>query len=194
MNKSTTVLLAAAALFLGGCAAPAAPAAPLTSTTTVEATAEATPPPVVRGPGEYTFENSTGTKGTMSIPGEPDAEIERLRTLAETAPPVTYLTVHVDNRAGTVGANMYGVSIFTPAGEELQYRNADEYINSIRPSDAPAAVYNQFIEAETKHMAMAKPKAVKEFVLTGPPVPEVFTAVTVYPTGMSDPVDALPAS
>jgi len=181
-------ILAAAVMLTAGCAAPAA--APATK----EAPAEATvaPTPVVMGPGEYTFENATGAKGALSIPGKADAEIEKLRVLGK-GPAVTYLSVHVDNRQGTVGVNMYGISIFDPAGQEYKYTNADAYIDAIRPSDATAEVYNQFIEAGNKHMAMAKPKAVKDFVLTGPALPKTFTAVTVYPTGMSDPVDALPA-
>jgi hypothetical protein len=177
-------------LTVTGCAAqPAAQTEP--SSTTAAPTTEA---PKILKPGAYTFENATGTKGTLQIPGQPDAEIEQLRTLSPGAPAVTYLTFHVDNRAGTVGANMYGVSIFTPAGEELQYKNADAYIDAIRPSDAPASVYNQFIAAGNKHMSMAKPKAVKDFVLTGPAVPDEIAGITVYPTGMSDPVDALPSS
>jgi hypothetical protein len=187
-------ILAAAVMLTAGCAAPAAaPATTGTSSAPSEAAAEATPTPVVMGPGEYTFESLAGATGTMQIPGTPDPEIEKLRALVK-GPAVTYLTVHVDNRQGTSNVNMYGVSIFTPDGQELKYTNADTYIDSIRPSDAPAAVYNQFIDASNKHGAMAKPKSVKDFVLTGPPVPKVITSVTVYPTGMSDPVDALPAS
>jgi hypothetical protein len=53
---------------------------------------------------------------------------------------------------------MYGVSIFTPAGEELKYRGAAVYIDSIRPGDAPAEVYNQFIDASNKHIEMANRK------------------------------------
>jgi hypothetical protein len=143
-------------------------------------------------PGSFTFENATGAKGTMEIPGKPDPEIERLRALVK-GPKVTYLTVHVDNRQGTEAVNMYGVSIFTPAGEELKYTGADKYIDSIRPGDAPAEVYNQFIAAGNKHIEMANPKGVKDFVLTGPAVPTEITGVTVYPTGISDPVEAAPA-
>lgn len=177
-----------------GCAAPASSPAPPTETTAEYTAPESTPPaPVVMGPGEYTWENATGAKGTMTIPGKPDPEIEKLRTLAK-GKPTTYITVKVDNRQGTTGVNMYGISIFTPEGDELQYKNADVYIDSLRPSDAPAEVYNQFIEASNKHGAMAKPKAVKEFVMTGPALPKSFTAVTVYPTGISGPVDASPAS
>ena len=187
-------MLAAVVIFATGCAAPAAttPATTAAPEPATQSAPEVTPTPVVLGPGEYTWENATGAKGTMSIPGKPDPEIERLRTLAG-GKPTTYITVKVDNRQGSVGVNMYGISIFTPEGEELEYRNADEYISSLRPDDAPAEVYNQFIEAGNKHMAMANPKAVKTFVMTGPALPETFTGVTVYPTGTSDPVDALPA-
>lgn len=180
-------------LLATSCAAPAASPAPPPETTGEYTAPGSTPPaPVVMGPGEYTWENATGAKGTIAIPGKPDPEIEKLRALVK-GKPTTYITVKVDNRQGTTGVNMYGISIFTPEGEELQYKNADTYIDSLRPSDAPAEVYNQFIEAGNKHMAMAKPKSVKEFVMTGPALPDTFTAVTVYPTGGSDPVDALPA-
>lgn len=143
-------------------------------------------------PGAYTFENATGTVGTLSIPGTPDPEIEKLRTFVG-GKPITYLTVEVDNRKGTVGVNMYGVSIFTPDGQELKYVNADSYINAMRPANAPADVYNQFFELGNKHVGMAKPLATKDFVLVGPAVPEVITGVTVYPTGGANPVHALPA-
>jgi hypothetical protein len=185
-------ILAAVAILATGCAAPAT-TTPAASPAPTEAAAEVTPTPVAMGPGEYTWENGTGAKGTMSIPGKPDPEIEKLRALA-TGPAVTYLTVHVDNRQGTKGVNMYGISIFDPAGQEYKYTGVSEYIDNIRPDDEPAEVYNQFIDASNKHNEMAKPKAVKDFVLTGPALPKTFTAVTVYPTGMSNPVDALPSS
>lgn len=115
-----------------------------------------TPTPVVMGPGEYTFESATGTIGTMSIPGAPDPEIEKLRALVE-GEPVTYLKVKVDNRKGTLGVNMYRVSIFTPEGQELKYVNADSYIDEMRPSGAPAEVYNSFIKLSNRHGEMADP-------------------------------------
>lgn len=183
------IAITAAALILTGCSAPAAsqPAAQHVETLT----ATPTPTPTVLEPGKFTFTNATGAMGTLEVPGTPDLEIEGLRALAG-GEPTTYLTVSVDNRNGTVGVNMYGVSIFTPEGKELKYTGADTYLNSLRPSNAPAKVYNQFIEAGNRHMEMAKPNAVKNFVLVGPEVPAEFTAITVYPTGMSDPVDATP--
>lgn len=170
-------------LLATACSAPAESSAP----------AEVAPTPVVMGPGEYTWENDTGAKGTITIPGKPDPEIEKLRAIVK-AKPTTYITVKVDNRQGTEPVTMHGISIFTPEGEELQYTTAYDYVGAVTPADAPAEVYNRFIEEGNKHNDPANPKAVKEFVMTGPALPETFTAVTVYPTGGFDPVDALPAS
>lgn len=183
-------ILAAVAVLATSCAAPAATSP---APAPVSTTAEATPTPVVLGHGTYTWENASGAKGEMTLPGAPDPSVERLRALVK-GPAVSYVSVKVDNRAGSELVNMYGVSIFTPEGEELQYKNADEYIDAIRPSDAPAEVYNQFIDLGDKLGAEAKPGAVKTFVLTGPALPKEFSRVTVYPTGGFDPVDALPAS
>lgn len=190
-------VLCVGTLMLTGCAGGSTPTAqtPVTSPADVSGPTEtASPTPTIMKPGSFTFENATGAKGTLTVPAKPVAEIEKLRALAPGAPKVTYLTVHVDNRQGTEAVNMYGVSIFTPAGEELKYTNADQYIDTIRPGDAPAEIYNQFIEASNKHMEMANPKGVKDFVLTGPAVPAEITGITVYSTGISDPVEAVPAS
>ena len=187
------IIFAAVAVLATSCAAPAATSTPAPEPAPVTTTAEPTPTPVVLGHGTYVWENATGAKGEMTLPGAADAEVEKLRALVK-GPAVNYLSVKVDNRAGSELVNMYGVSVFTPEGEELQYKNAGEYINEIRPGDAPSEVYNQFIDAGNKLGAEAKPGAVKTFVLTGPALPKEFSRVTVYPTGGFDPVDALPAS
>jgi hypothetical protein len=181
-------LIVSAVLVLAatGCSAPAPASEPAAS---VAPTTEA---PKVLKPGTFSFEAS-GAKGTLEVPGKPVAEVEALRALVK-APAVTYLTVHVDNRQGTEAVNMYGVSLFTPAGEELRYEGVSTYIGSIRPDDAPAETYNKFIHASNKHLDLADPHEVKDFILTGPPVPAEFTAVTVYPTGAYNPVEAAPAS
>ena len=173
-------------LAVTGCGAEsAAPAAEPAPATTSEA-------PKVLVPGEYVFETPEGAKGTIQLPGKPDAGVEALRVLGK-GPKTTYVTVKVDNRQGTGDINMYGVSVFTPAGEEVKYEGASTYINSITPDDAPSEIYNQFVEGHNKHNDTASPKSVKEFVLTGPTVPAEFTGVTVYPNGAYDPVEAAPA-
>jgi hypothetical protein len=148
------------------------------------------------GPGEYEFTVPTGGKGTLTIPAEPLEEIESLRTLVQ-GEPVTYITGTVDNRDGSEAVNMYGVSIFTPEGEELEYKGADSYADELRnllPDNAPSETHNRFIDTSNKHQIFVKPLAKGDFVLVGPSVPQEITGITVYPTGGFDPVQATPVS
>ena len=143
-------------------------------------------------PGQYTFRNANDAVGTMSIPGTPDPEVEKLRALVGGEAP-TYVTATVDNQKGTEDVAMRAVSIFTPDGQELKYENASTYVDQLRPPGAQAEVYNVFIKLAAKLKAQAKPGTVRDFVLVGPPVPEVFSGVKVHLNGMADPVDAVPA-
>jgi hypothetical protein len=151
-----------------------------------------TPSPVVLKPGQYTFENANDAVGTMRMPGTPDPEVEKLRALVGGEPP-TYIGVTVDNQKGTEDVGMRGVSIFTADGQELKYENANTYVDQMRPPGAQAEVYNVFIKLANKLKAQAKPGTVRDFVLVGPPVPEVFSSVKVHLSGMADPLDAVPA-
>jgi hypothetical protein len=152
-----------------------------------------TPLPVVLRPGQYTFRNATDAVGTMSMPGTPDPEVEKLRALVGGEPP-TYVTITVDNQKGTEDVGVRAVSIFTPDSQELKYENAYNYVDQMRPPGAQAEVYNVLIKFADKLKAQAKPGMVRDFVLVGPPVPEVFSGVKVHLDDMSDPVDALPAA
>ena len=161
-------------------------------TKTLAAAPTAIPSPVVMKPGQYTFRNANDAVGTMSIPGTPDPEVEKLRALVGGEAP-TYVTATVDNQKGTEDVGMRALSIFTPDGQELKYENANTYVDQLRPPGAQAEVYNVFIKLATKLKAQAKPGTVRDFVLVGPPVPEVFSGVKVHLNGMADPVDAVPA-
>lgn len=143
-------------------------------------------------PGQYTFSTASGAIASMSIPGTPDPEVEKLRALVGGSAP-TYVTVTVDNSRGSESVNMHSVSIFTPDRQELKYVNASTYVDDLRPPDARAEVYNVFIKLSNKLKADAKPRTVKDFVLIGPPVPDAISSVKVHPTGISDPLDAQPA-
>ncbi len=147
-------------------------------------------------PGQFEFTAPSGGKGTLALPAEPVAELESLRALVK-GKPVTYVTGTIDNREGSEAINMYGVSIFTPEGEEIQYKSADTYVDELQgllPADAPSATYNLFVDAINKHQIFVKPLAKGDVVLVGPTVPQEITGVTVYPTGAFNPVDATPAS
>ncbi len=159
-------------------------------------TASATPSKTLMSPGQFESTAPSGGKGTLTIPAKPVAEIESLRALVK-GEPVTYLTGTIDNREGSEAINMYGVSIFTPEGEERQYKSVDTYLEELRgllPEDAPSETYNLFIDASNKHQIFVKPLAKSNVVLVGPTVPQEITGVTVYPTGAFNPVEATPAS
>lgn len=112
------------------------------------------------------------------------------------APPVTYITAKVDNREGTEFINMYSLSIFTPEGKELKYKEVSAYIDELQrklPENAPSQQYNRFVDVGNSYLDGAPPLAVKDFILVGPEVPAQITGITVSPTGMFNPVPAEPA-
>jgi hypothetical protein len=117
-------------LSLVGCGGESTGTGPTSGPTT--AGPESTPPPAQRitGPGTYTFKALSGGTGTLQVPGAPNADIEELRPLVG-APAVTYISAAVDNRQGSAGINMYSISIFTPAGQELEYKGAHTYVDEL---------------------------------------------------------------
>lgn len=147
------------------------------------------------GPGEYTFQPLTGGTGALSIPGKPVADLEGLRALVK-GKPVTYLTIAMDNREGSADVHIGGVSLFTPAGDEVKYQTASAYsgeLEKLLPADAPAETSNRFITAYNQHNDPVKPLTKGTVTLVGPTPPAEFTGVKVY-DAYGDPVDALPKS
>lgn len=149
------------------------------------------------GPGKYTFTASGGGTGLIQVPAPgPAQDLEELRAIVK-APPVTYLAVTVDNRKGSEFINMYGVSIFTPEGKELTYKEAHAYVEELRnklPPDVPSSVWNKFADVGNSYLDGASPLEVKDFTMVGPEVPSQITGITVSPTGMFNPVNAEPAA
>lgn len=131
--SSVRLRLAIAACLLvtvTGCGGSSTPADPAVSSSaapggyTGEASVSEPASPRIMAPGKYTFTASGGGTGTLQVPAPgPAQDLEELRAITQ-APPVTYLAVSVDNRKGTEFINMYGVSIFTPEGKELKYKEA----------------------------------------------------------------------
>jgi hypothetical protein len=122
-------------------------------------------------------------------------EVEELRAIVN-APPVTYISAGVDNRDGTKSINMYSLSIFTPEGKELKYTGVSPYVDDLRailPPDAPAEIFNRFIDVSDAYLDDASPLEVKNFVLVGPEVPAQISGITVFPTGGFPPVSAAAA-
>lgn len=145
-------------------------------------------------PGTFTFTTSGGGTGVLELPAPTVPEIEELRQLVG-GEPVEYITAAVDNRKGSDPINMYEVQIFNPEGRQYTYSGVDSYLSELRnrlPKDAPAETYNRFVDLSNAYLDDAAPLEVKNFVLVGEPVPTEITGVTVYATGVFDPVSATP--
>lgn len=145
-------------------------------------------------PGTFTFTTSGGGTGVLEVPAPAVSEIEELRQLVG-GEPVEYITAAVDNRKGSDSINMYQVQMFDPQGRQYTYTGVDSYLDELRdklPEDAPSETYNRFVDLSNAHLDDAAPLEVKNFVLVGEPVPTEITGITVYATGVFDPVSATP--
>lgn len=202
MRKS---LLVSAALLVGltGCGQEG-PATITPETAPGETTAAAPPSeetspsasalPTTFGAGEYYFEYM-GATGTITMPSDPVADVEEIREMAG-VDPVTYATVKVDNRKGSEYINMYGISVYSPAGEEFEFVDASSAIADW-PIDSEVVgvdAYNRSVDVNNKYLDGADPLQVKEFVMVGqfPELPEEFAGISVMPSGGFDSVLAVP--
>lgn len=156
------------------------------------ATQAAPAPHRTTGPGDYNFKARGGGLGTLHVPGAPVAGIEELRTFVN-APPVTYITGTVDNRQGSETIRVVAMSIFTPEGKEVKYKEAFDYVGELLdkvPDSTPLQQRNKFHDLLTSYLDPIPPLAVKDVVLVGPEVPAQITGITVAPNGTFSPVPA----
>lgn len=179
--KKYLLPISIAALVLTGCSGKTVDPVP---TASPEGSISSTPPTVsgdadpITGPGSFTFETTYSGVGTLDVPGEPSAEIERLRVQAG-APEVTYVTGNLDNRQGSEPFSVYSVSVYDPEGNEYVYESASDYLSEIRPSDAPAEIYNQYIELGNSLMDDIDPLQRADFILVGPELPGQITGLSI---------------
>lgn len=132
----------------------------------------------VTGHGTYSFQTGTGGEGTMTVPAEPIAEVEDLRIQVD-GKEVTYITATIDNREGSDPFDLYQINIYDPAGQQYVYTNVSDYISEIRPADAEASFYNQFIDLANSFESIVQPLQVSDFVMVGPEVPEEIAGIAV---------------
>lgn len=199
--------LSIALLLLTGCASDTEPAAEPAVETTAQATPTQTPvvsepsplpeetteepAPETMGPGAYTFQADTGGAGTLNVPGEAPADLEALREQAG-AEPVTYLTGNFDNRAGTESFDVYTITIYDPEGNAYEYLPASDWVFDIIPEEAPAEIYNQYIDASNSLTSVIDPLQRADYVMVGPAIPEEITGISVS-SGFTE-IPATPAT
>lgn len=153
---------------------------------------------------DYWFGTMDGNIGKFTFPGDPVAEYEELRSLVD-GTPVTYVTVAVDNREAIDGANMYGIDAFDEDGRKYEFRKIDEALTEWQAlvdaeasdySNEDVELYNLFNDAINESTWHADVGEVAEFVLASADteLPAEFTRISVFHSGMFDPVDARPIS
>lgn len=134
--------------------------------------------PETMAPGSFTFSIPDGATGTLEVPGTPNPDIEAMRAEVG-APEVTYLTGNLDNRGGSEAFDVYTISVYDTDGNEFEYVPAQDYVFEITPKDAPAEVYNTYVDLYNSFPTVIDPLQRADFVMVGPVLPADFTGVTV---------------
>lgn len=154
--------------------------------------------------GTFTAQNDTGTTFTVQIPAETPADIEAYRE-ATGQEPVGYISIEIDNSAGTEDSAPSTVWLVDEQGNQLEYGSASIVLGDWAPTmrdDGPEDVNDgywyslpdgteiseeeydelntQGTELYNEHLENdAKPGATTTAVFIGPEVPETFVYVEV---------------
>lgn len=198
-------LVAAAALSITGCSG-ISPEAPVSSPVAAPAASVATDAgpndvmPEFFEQGDFYFVSADNVVGKFTIPGEAPADLEALRKTAG-APAVSYLSVKLDARQATDGANMYSLTLFDPAGKKYEFTSAEEVISGWREllpegldDNDSIDLYNRYVDAsnaETYHIEVAEVGTIR-MVSASATLPEEITRVAVQPLGGFDETEAYP--
>jgi len=192
-------------LLIAGCSSPVSEPTP-TIADVIEETVDPPEEEVDEEPrvypsgAEYFFVATEGAVGKFTFPGEPYAPAEELRAIIG-APPVTYVTVTVDNREGSVGVNMYELAAFDADGRKYTFSTVDtvmdDWMQSVgTETNEDIELYNRFVDAINANMVYADVGQVVAFVMASPDVdlPTEFRRIAVQPSGMGTDVEVLPVS
>ena len=145
--------------------------------------------------GDFYFVSAENVVGKFTIPGDPVPRLESLRKAAGAAP-VSYLTVKLDGRQATDGANMYALDIFDPDGKKYSFTDAysviGEWHESVDIEDTD--LYNRFVDAinaEPYHVDKSEVGTIV-MVSDSPKLPTEITRISVMPLGAFGETDAYP--
>lgn len=186
----------AAALGLMGCSAGGS----TTGTgTQAEVETEPTPTDTKQTPVEnidktWTFDYQ-GATGTFKLTGNdsvPEVQAVESARAAVDGDPVTLIPVTIDNTNGTESLNMYGLTVITKDGEQLDSASLIDVFSGWRDAAGDDTdKYNALIDAENEHgQFMLQPGAKGTAIVAfDEPVTSAWR-VTVAPAGGSDQVEA----
>lgn len=190
-------------LLLAGCSTPAEDPQPPSTDVIGEPTSPETEVTeelrILPAGGEYFFQTADGAVGKFTFPGDPYPPVEEMRALVGAAP-ITYVTVVVDNRNGSVPVNMYELAAFDADGRKYTFQTVDQTLDQwmagIGTSDEEISLYNQFVDAVNANMIYADIGQVAEFVMASEDtdLPAEFTRIAIQASGMGNEVEAVPVS
>lgn len=202
-RTALVALVAAAGLAMAGCSADPMPEPPA---------AESTPPAVDSTPtesspmdampesfeqGDFYFVSADNVVGKFTIPGDPVPRLESLRKGAK-AGPVSYLSVKLDARDATDGANMYALTMFDPDGKKYEFQSAEstisDWMDLVDTDDTD--LYNRFVDASNAEPYHVEAAEVGTIVMTSKEnvLPKEITRIAVSPLGAFDETEAYPVS
>jgi len=155
------------------------------------------PTPVEHIDDTWTFDYQ-GATGTFNLSGDatnPDVEaVEAARTSVD-GEAVTLVPVELDNTAGTESLNMYGITIVTKDGQQIESVDlADKFSAWEDAAVDDTDKYNALIDAHNKYALFDLAPGAKGTALLAfdEPVTSAWR-VTVMPAGGFDEVEASPA-
>ncbi|WP_412160860.1 hypothetical protein [Curtobacterium flaccumfaciens] len=153
-------------------------------------------------PAEYIDDTWTfdyqGATGTFKLSGDPTnadaAAVEAARATVD-GEPVTLVPVEIDNTAGTGSINMYGITVVTKDGQQIESVDlADKFSSWEDAAGDDVDKYNALIDANNKYALFDLAAGAKGTALVAfdQPVTSAWR-VTVMPSGGFDEVEASPA-
>lgn len=148
---------------------------------------------MIPGKGDYEFQTGYGAVGTFTLPGKPNATVERMRKMVGEKP-IKYIDVKIDNRNGEQPANMYQLAFFDAAGKKYDIAHATEPLEVWRERYASTEtpdLYNEFVAAENSMVESVDVGEVNtiSFAYTGE-LPDEFTRIAVKAHGDTDATEA----
>lgn len=203
-KHALTACLAAAMIAMAGCSASPAPAPEASPSA---APAVDSPPPSESGPndvmpeyfeqGDFYFVSADNMVGKFTIPGKAPRDLEALRKAAG-APAVSYLSVKLDGREATDGANMYSLTLFDPDGKKYVFEQVSETVGEWRDRNDmdDTDLYNRYVDAENAeayHVEQSEVGAIR-MVSTSTTLPKKIVRIAVEPLGAFGETEAYPVS
>lgn len=141
-------------------------------------------------PSVLTYEYQ-GTKGTVTVPAEPDEQLERYRRGVGYSGPVVYAEVEIDNREGAEPFPVQGLTLSTPDGGEALFVAPTLTVAAWSEKTEPSPEMQELatiIEAQYKAIGASGEVETVPLVLSGELPTEVTSAALQLPAFNEIPV------